>query len=70
MLGQNVWFDAGWKEMVLCYVKGYGSMLDRRGWFNARFKNWFFCGVSNRQVIGCQQLIWWERKNTNLAGAK
>ena len=38
-------------------------MLNRRGWFNARSKNWFFCGVSNRQVNGCQKLIWRERKN-------
>jgi hypothetical protein len=25
-----------------------GLMLDRRGWYNARSKNWFLCGVSNR----------------------
>ena len=45
-------------------------MLDRRGWFNAKSKNWFFCGVSNIQVIGCKKLIWRERKKSNLAGAE
>ena len=38
----NFWryrgFDAGKKGMVQCFVKGYGSMPNRRKWFDAGSK--------------------------------
>ena len=52
MLGQRVWFDAGYKGMVHC----------------SRSKNWLSCVLWGfKQVIGYQKIILRERKKTNLA---
>ena len=53
--------------MVRCWVERNGLMLGQRVWFDARLK---VCGISNRQVIGCKKIIWWERKKEILTGAK
>jgi hypothetical protein len=52
--------------IVVFQIKGYGFMLDRRGWFIglSRSKNWLSCGVSNRYVLH----IWVPK--TNFAGKK
>ena len=71
ILGRRLLFDDGSKSMVWCRVEWNGLMLNqriwfdagycRRGWFNARSKNWFFCYW--------QKLIWWEKlKKTKFVG--
>ena len=58
-LGRMKWFDAESKGMVRCWIEGDGSLLDPRIGLLWGFK----------QVIGCQKLIWRERKTKQFGGS-
>jgi hypothetical protein len=60
LLGRRKWFDDGSKVLLNAGKKGMVQCWVQELVVLGGFK----------KLIGCHKLIWWERKKTNLAGAK